>query len=116
MMEGKLQTITEALDRSTGGFRQKTTKARKLNLKGLPPEVLNRRVTATENRRRPGTCYLIFICPACGARNRRPLTDAEIKKGEEYSVSCRCNRCYRELEIAKPQEIPRIAIPTGATK
>jgi|GEM_PF-1808636 hypothetical protein len=56
------------------------------------------------NQRVPGTDYVVFECPGCGARNKRSMYDV---KGAttDGQVSFKCNRCYREIEVAKPIDL-----------
>lgn len=49
-----------------------------------------------------GTDYIIFRCPGCGGRNKRSIYDVKGKAGD--SLSFKCNKCLREIEVSKPTE------------
>jgi predicted RNA-binding Zn-ribbon protein involved in translation (DUF1610 family) len=64
-----------------------------------------RYVTFT-SKKLPGSDYVIFNCPACGARNRRTVREA--KPIDKDHLGYRCNRCCQLVEVGQP------AVTSGA--
>lgn len=58
-----------------------------------------------------GTDYIIFNCTGCGARNKGSAYKVIGSAGE--SVSIKCNRCYREIEVARPTSTPILIDPNS---
>jgi hypothetical protein len=48
----------------------------------------------------PGSDYIVFNCPACGQRNKRCAYEVKGRAGN--ALSFKCNKCYREIEVAPP--------------
>ena len=71
-----------------GGMKCKT-----VNLGG------GRRQTILGNKEK-GTDYIVFKCSGCGQRNKRSAYDCKGRAGN--SLSFKCHRCYREIEVAHP--------------
>ena len=57
-----------------------------------------------------GSDYIVFKCPGCGARNKRCAY--EVKGSAGSALSFKCNKCYREIEVAPPR--PDKVIITGS--
>jgi predicted RNA-binding Zn-ribbon protein involved in translation (DUF1610 family) len=49
-----------------------------------------------------GTDYVVFDCPGCGKRNKQSAYKCKGRAGN--SLSFKCNKCYREIEVAAPIE------------
>ena len=47
-----------------------------------------------------GSDYIVFNCPGCGQRNKQCAYQVKARAGN--SLSFKCNKCYREIEIAPP--------------
>lgn len=47
-----------------------------------------------------GTDYIVFNCPGCGQRNKQSAYQVKGRAGN--SLSFKCHRCYREIEVAAP--------------
>jgi hypothetical protein len=62
-----------------------------------------------------GSDYIVFDCPACGKRNKRCAYEVKGRVGN--SLSLKCNKCYREIEVAPPAPVNTvtIALPTDRT-
>ena len=63
-----------------------------------------------------GTDYIVFNCPApdCGARNKRSAYECKGRSGN--SLSFKCNKCYREIEVAHPLNTRIILDPNSAAQ
>jgi hypothetical protein len=61
--------------------------------------------------RTKGTDYIVFKCPGCGGRNKRSAYEVKGKSGE--SISFKCNKCLREIEVAPPTESKIILDPNS---
>jgi len=56
-----------------------------------------------------GTDYVVFKCPGCGSRNRQSAY--RVKGSVGKTLSFKCNRCYREIEVARPtSQVPNIIV------
>jgi hypothetical protein len=64
--------------------------------------------------REKGTDYIVFECPGCGQRNKRSAYEAKGSSGE--SISFKCHRCYREIEVARPESTKIILGPNSSAK
>jgi transcription elongation factor Elf1 len=55
-----------------------------------------------------GSDYIVFNCPGCGQRNKQCAYQVKGRSGN--SLSFRCNKCQREIEVAAPSMPVTIAM------
>jgi len=51
-----------------------------------------------------GSDYIVFNCPGCDQRNKQSAYECKGRAGE--SLSFRCNKCGREIELHAPVQVP----------
>jgi hypothetical protein len=61
-----------------------------------------------------GTDYVVFNCPGCNARNKRSVYDCKGRAGN--SLSFKCNRCLREIEVSAPTTTNIILDPNSSAQ
>jgi hypothetical protein len=61
-----------------------------------------------------GTDYIVFNCPGCDMRNK--ASAYRIMGSAGQSVSVKCNKCYREIELAPPRSTSIIIDPRSPAR
>lgn len=85
---------------------------------GVPTKMFDRKITdpfgitvrevkeKREARKRvKGSDYIVFRCPGCTQRNRKSIYESIGQTADGEWLSFRCNRCHREIEVARAAEV-----------
>ena len=83
-----------------GGFPTKTVVD--ITKDELGAEHRSHRHLQSRNRIK-GSDYVIFMCPGCGKRNKQSVYQMKGRAGQ--SLSFKCNKCCREIELTPPRKI-----------
>lgn len=61
-----------------------------------------------------GTDYIVFNCPGCDSRNKQSVYQCKGRAGN--SLSFKCNRCRREIEVSPPRHVPLVLGLDGSAR
>lgn len=88
-----------------GGWKSKTVKEEEdVEVGDGPIKRKEKRIKQyRKETKEKGTDYVVFNCPACGARNKKNLYEHRYMTNGG-AVLFRCSHCFREIEVSRPQK------------